>query len=130
MAVIEPSRQSIWAIIRQHCRVQLNPGPVQHHADREAIRPSAPRLPSMIPVDPSIHDAPVLDRIGQTFDSFGPAAGKDQPVEAFDPQLRELAESIAHSARPVLFASITSLLLANCDTSQGMSFETLREFNR
>jgi hypothetical protein len=75
MAVLEPARQSIWAILCQHCRVQLNPGPVQHHANRDTIRPSAPRLPSIIPVDPSIHDAPVLDRIGQTFDSFGQAIG-------------------------------------------------------
>jgi hypothetical protein len=39
MAVTEPSRQSMWAIIRQHCRVQPNPGrlgtkPIGRQSDR------------------------------------------------------------------------------------------------
>jgi hypothetical protein len=76
MAATEPLRQSIWAILRQHCRIQPNPGPVQHQANLKAIRPSAPRLPSITKHDPSIHGAPVLDPMGQTFDSFGPAAGE------------------------------------------------------
>jgi hypothetical protein len=35
------------------------------------------------PVDPRIHGAPVLDRMGQTFDSFAPAAGQGRALTAF-----------------------------------------------
>jgi hypothetical protein len=63
----------------------------------------------------------VLDRIGQTFDSFGPAAGEGRVVEALDPQLSELTQPITHSTRPVLFDCIAVVLGANFETLQGMS---------
>ena len=76
------------------------------------------------PVDPRIHGAPVLDRMGQTFDSFAPAAGQGRALTAFRLEL-----SIAHGDLGFSIAS-HPCWAQTLRSSEAGRLRPLREFKR
>ena len=83
------------------------------------------------PVDPRIHGAPVLDRMGQTFDSFAPAAGQGRALTAFRLELSRIGANNRAIGTDLGFSIVSRPCWAQTlRSSEAGRLRPLREFKR